>query len=437
MTTVIDHAIMIPAAQKSIWAIISNIEENPKWVADCEHVSFLTSKRIGTGTRWRSTDGGGRDRIFEITAWYEGLGYEFIVVDGVPYQGENRGRVRLQETPDGTVVQWTFSYELKGFLSGLRNSLSVKKTVDTDVVNSLRNLFAYIKTFSDADISELTSKSLMREAPDVDARSSYQPRYPTALDTGEISKLIDNVSDVEQVTGLNVSAFQQQADAEPVPEPAIAEPPLKDDDTRPNPAVADVDESDVAAPDEDQRFAPPADYQPADAVQSSGSEQSITAEAEEDAESVEGSDTEEQTVRDRELLLNQLQENPFEQQAQTDTPAQQDEATSGEDEPAVSPESQDEAAPTPDEAVTEQPNKVTEEFPASPSPGAPDIRDTSQISVFHLFGLQKPSETQEMRVADRMRSAEINAIITDDDAGREGLRITLRRRAAKVRYPGK
>ena len=55
------------------------------------------------------------------------------------------------------------------------------------------------------------AKSLVREAPDYEARSQYKPRHPSAV--------------VDEPTDL------------PSKSPALVEPELADDDTRPHPAV--------------------------------------------------------------------------------------------------------------------------------------------------------------------------------------------------------
>jgi uncharacterized protein YndB with AHSA1/START domain len=119
--TTLDQRILIPVDPQAVWDRISNLAANPGWQTDCRSVSFLTSLRNGAGTRWRYASAGGHEYVVEITAWYDKLGYEYRFVAGAPFQ-ENRGRIRLQEIPEGTVVQWTFSYERGGMLGGIRDS---------------------------------------------------------------------------------------------------------------------------------------------------------------------------------------------------------------------------------------------------------------------------------------------------------------------------
>src|SRR5687768_10262320 len=103
---VIDHRILVPASPDRVWQYISDINRNPSWMVDCRSVSFLTTMHAGPGTRWRITDAKGKDRVAEITVWYDRLGYEYKFVDGVPFS-QNKGQIRLQEIAEGTVVQWT------------------------------------------------------------------------------------------------------------------------------------------------------------------------------------------------------------------------------------------------------------------------------------------------------------------------------------------
>jgi uncharacterized membrane protein len=224
MNNVIDHAIQIPVAPNHVWELISNPENNPKWFTDCQSIAFLNSIRRGIGMRWRYKDKNGREYVTEITAWYEGLGFEYTIVDGVSYT-PNKGRIRLQEVAEGTVVQWTFSYELTGLLGGLRNSLGIKRTLDTTIVESLRNLYRLAKDqYKELDIK--SSRSLMRDAPNVQERATYQPKHPSVLQEGK-----PKLTPTPAVSLPPVSSDALYA------RPALAEPPLADDDTRPNPSV--------------------------------------------------------------------------------------------------------------------------------------------------------------------------------------------------------
>lgn len=238
MNNVIDHAIQVPASTSFIWSQISQLDANPRWQVDCTHVSFLTSLRSGLGTRWRSQTKSAKDWVIEITAWYEGLGYEYQVVDGAPF-GKNRGRLRLQEIAEGTIVQWTFSYELTGLLAGIRNTISIKRQLDSAIVESLRNLYRIAKEQNNK-IDPQSVKSLMRDALDYEQRRSYAPRHPSAISADK---------DAEKAMPLmpNPAPLVPEASSLVVPPPPIPiaplsanllqEPPPSDDDTKPNRAI--------------------------------------------------------------------------------------------------------------------------------------------------------------------------------------------------------
>jgi uncharacterized membrane protein len=217
--TIIDQRILIPAGPEVVWEQISDIANNPKWQADCRSVSFLTSVRDGPGIRWRSTNAAGREMVLEITTWYDRIGYEYTFVDGAPFR-ESKGRFRLQEIAEGTIVQWTFTYEIAGLLGNIRNSLSIKRQVENNMIDSLKSLWRHVNQSGGSQPFH-EAKSLMRQALDYEERSKYRPRHPSAL-----------------------------TDRKDMPEEfrPIPEPPIADDDTRPRPAVAiPADQPPVAA----------------------------------------------------------------------------------------------------------------------------------------------------------------------------------------------
>jgi len=223
MTTVIDHAIQMPATPSFIWHRIGNLENNPAWQVNCKAVAYLTGTHRGVGTRWRSSASDGRDTVLEITAWYENMGYEYKVVDGGQFI-QGRGRLRLQEIAEGTVVQWTFTYETGGLMGNLRNSLSLRRQVDNQIVESLRRLYRLVKE-QGGKIDMESVKSLMRDAPAYEQRLEYKPRYPSVFEVDSREEITVDRSD------LSVVSFLQSADFPP------SVTTFEDDDTRPNPIV--------------------------------------------------------------------------------------------------------------------------------------------------------------------------------------------------------
>ena len=394
MTTVIDHAIAIPTKQTNVWAVLSDLTQNTMWQADCDDVTFLTTMHDGRGTRWRNISPVGREYVIEITAWYDGLGYEYVIVDGVPYS-ENRGRIRLQEAPEGTVVQWTFSYEMSGLLAGLRNSMGTKRAVENDIIDSLRNLYNYIKHLrGDEAFDASEAKSLMREAPDVEARAKYQPRHPSSVN---IDKVPDDITP-QQATPPEAEPVAQsrplEDDARYMP-PAdfkISEPPVAEDDTRPNPKTSQEMDSVPDTPQQDTVNEP-------DFLQGLPTAEQVSS----------ASDVEEATPAE---------------------PAPK-EPTSAEQPARETPE------PTSslwlDDKPTSEPTRADATIPEPPV----DARDTGSVSVFDIFGLEKPSETQQMKA---LRQAQIERASDDIQAPapprrRVGLRAKLRAQQVNVRLP--
>lgn len=321
---VIDHAILISASPAFIWRVLGDVSQNPTWQEDCNNVSFLTTQHEGKGARWRYSTPKSNDIVVEITAWYDTLGYEYIIVDGGSVS-ENKGRMRLQEIAEGTLVQWTFNYEVDGIFSGLRNSMSLKRSLSNNIQDSLRNLYKLIQSET-GGIPTHEAKALVKEAPDVEERSSYEPRHPSSIqDSASDETFADPDYPSEQPILYNIQSE------------SIPEPPVADDDTKPNPVVQGTEEisvmSDIAEPS----------------------------------------------------FLQQIPEPPI---ADDDT----------------KPNAPIEVPAPPPTVDIEEP--IVESIESSSPPSQPDsaittpkpnIRDTATVSIFDLFGLQKPSETEEMR----------------------------------------
>ncbi len=362
MKNTIDHAILIPVSATAVWSVIGNIEANPKWQVNCKSVSYLNALR-GQGMRWRYKDANGREVVAEVTAWYERLGFEYHLVDGTSFES-NKGRIRLQETPDGTVVQWAFTYELGGFIGGIRNALGAKRSLDNTIVESLRVLYRYAKdSFNEVD--PVSVKATMKDALNYEDRVNYKPRYGTGTTS----------ADETNPKPLPLPVNQPKPDenaiyARPV---SIVEPPPKDDDTRPNLATGEVAKIEQPAPLSFSSALTP----------------------------------------DEPSFLKKVSEIPAVVQPSTPVPAPTlplEPATP----PIVltTPETVAEELPKHALSAPQESAPVVTDVPAIPEPTKPimplDKRDTATINVFDLFGIPKPSETQEMR---SVREAEITANI--------------------------
>ena len=218
---VIDLEILIPASPDYIWRFLGNITSAANWQEGLTAISFLTTQHEGKGTRWRSSGAKGNDMIFEATAWYDTLGYEYTIVDGGGF-GNNQGRIRLQEVPDGTLVRWTFNYELGGVLGGIRNAMRLKRNTTKQIQASLRNLHKIV-LHETGGISTHDARATVREAPDADERSLYKPRHPSAFaDTAE-NGMQDTHDDVAEIPGLEAEFAAEytsrsgQSDTKPNP----------------------------------------------------------------------------------------------------------------------------------------------------------------------------------------------------------------------------
>lgn len=222
---VIDLEILIPASPEFIWRFLGDPAALPLWQEDVASVSFLSTQREGQGARWRASSDKSADVVVEVSAWYDTLGYEYQLMDGTNF-ATNQGRIRLHEVTDGTLVRWTFQYELGGVLGGLRNAMRLKRSTTNQLQASLRNLHQLILQES-GGISTHEAKASVREAPDVDERLSYQPRHPSAF---------QEASPDEMPAGAAEIATDQQP---AITHESAAEPLIMvvDTDTKPNPVV--------------------------------------------------------------------------------------------------------------------------------------------------------------------------------------------------------
>ncbi|GAB4510410.1 MAG: hypothetical protein OHK0046_07180 [Anaerolineae bacterium] len=382
--TTIDQRILIPTSPNIIWDYISNLSNNPKWQFGCRSVAFITTFHQGQGTRWRYTGAGRKEYVAEVTAWYDRLGYEYRIVDGVPYK-ENRGRIRLQETPEGTIVQWTFSYELGGALSGFRNALGVRRNVESMIIESLWELWRKTSKSGQSAAAPFTAKSLMQDAPDVQKRSEYKPRHPSVLEQDNLHARL-----------------------------AAEEPPVIEGDTRPRVAAPGLPEVQPAAAEPEPDFLAGIPESPAATdVRTSTETPAFT------PDDSWWQRREPETTKSASVATEIEQEtSPVEHTPWKPVPVDEDNT-----QPAA--ESQSTAATTASDYVLE------------PLPSKNPALDTSQLSVFDLFGLPKPSETQEMA------PVQVSSLITEKTPPvpvktekllyHRGLRAELRRKIISVR----
>lgn len=422
----IDQRILIPSPQSVVWEFLSDLTRNPQWMIDCQSIAFLTTKRQGTATRFRIQDAKAKEAIVEISAWYNGLGYEYVFIDGSPYK-ENRGRIRLQEIPEGTIVQWTFHYDVGGMFSGVRNP---GRQIETTMANSLKNLYRQI-TQQSREIRD--SKSLMRDAPDVRARSQYQPRYPTTAAAGT-QQGGGSTTDPVQVPPTSTAEFmlselEMQLKTDPFDAPPVRPddaqvyrpptfdfdaPPVEEFDTRPNPAIqvpaatstGEPTPEYTAEPDfldeilDDARFAPPADANVTALPSFDFAEDNIPLTGSDPVDEILLDDLFEEAERSVEEPPTRLGD------LMSETQAAEDDLFSFE---AAAPpvEVQDAAAPAEVQEVAEPAPlpKALEPVP-EPPPREPEISEESFKSIWEVFGVERPSESQQLRAITAQQIAD-------------------------------
>jgi uncharacterized membrane protein len=421
MTTIIDHAISIPVPHPIVWEQVSSPDYFPRWMIDCRRMAYLTTVHRGKGTRLRCTSAARKEYVMEITAWYEGLGFEYRIVDGSAFD-DNRGRIRLQEVAEGTIVQWTFTYEIGGVLGGLRNSMGMKRTIDNQIVDSLRNLYRYIKDTAGEDSVKIV-KSLMQDAPSVEQRAKYKPRHPSRFNENPPES--DNNRPPTSPGRTGSSGYFR---------PIIEEPLITDEDTRPNrplrteerpvapeaPAASlpTVSPAPVVEPDRTEKEAPlpslssllsnsPASEIPAVKPETPASSSYAPGIPDLPAASRDFTPFEQKTVEYRPstkpafLQEDRPASDPVVPAAPVETPKRVDKK------PAASlPVVPEVTVPTP--AAETKPSSETVPSPINSTqetehaPIDPKL-DTSKISVFEIFGVPKPSETQQMRAVQLAR----------------------------------
>ncbi len=388
--TRIDQRILIPAAPQVVWEYIKQIDNLPDWQVNCETITYLSQKRHGPGTRWRQSAPNRHEFVYEMTTWYDGLGFEYVFIDGSSFQ-EARGRIRLQEIAEGTIVQWTFEYELGGVLSGLRDTLTKQRRIESDMVDSLKELWKQSRR--KGGLEGFQAKSLMQDGEqDPEKRSQYTPRHERA------------------------EKPEPKQTAEVAAAPSIEEPPVSEDDTRPRPSVdpsvhlpeepepeqeAMMTTDDAPITDDDYaRFAPPVTNTPSEPTESDlTADETITDEdatlptAEQPAPGLDAPSTDTPEQPAASTVTDTSQDQP-------QTPGVQET-----DEPAFVSEPDEPPAPTEAPAAPSAP----EEEPSETEPLEPKVppgTDTSDLSIWEIFGIPSPTDTQKMRAVEAAKQAE-------------------------------
>ena len=261
----IDLEILIPASPEFIWRFLGDLQQIPRWQQDAEAVTFLSTQREGRGARWRQAMHRGPDRVVEVSAWYDTVGYMYQIVDGAAFNA-NQGHIKLREVPEGTLVRWTFQYELGGVFGGLRKAVGLNGGMSSQIQASLRNLHQLVGQQS-GGISTHEAKATMQDAPDVGERSNYEPRHPSAFHEAardETSALpySENGQDETYAIAYDLPPIPALEDGDTQPNPvalesrSLVEPSPVLDDTKPIEVALPI--ADAPAPTPAQEAAPPA-----------------------------------------------------------------------------------------------------------------------------------------------------------------------------------
>ena len=285
----------------------------------------------------------------------------------------NHGAHPASEIPEGTLVEWSLSYQLGGIFSGLRNSLRIQRQFEKTMAESLKALYTHVrKAGSEHDVND--AKSLMRDAPNYEARAQYVPRHPsryaerTEEKSGDSEPLIPEPAFTEDDTrpnpalaavedGDSAPAIREPVELEPV---TPSEPSITDDIDIPGSALNDDQE---VAESEYSRFKPPArddtqDTHEEDATELAGDEDTVEDIAQEIVESVAASITEIEDASEH------IETAPETEQAESIS------------------QSQAQTAPAND--------------PMGPKIDTADI-DTKEISIWEVFGVPRPSDTRPIQ----------------------------------------
>ncbi|HML23615.1 MAG TPA: SRPBCC family protein [Aggregatilinea sp.] len=210
----IDQRILIDAPTETVWSLLSDPNKLPRWHAGCTGISVLTTLPTGVGARWRCSLASGKDVIQQITAWVDGLGYEYSILEGGSARSY-QSRFRLQPGPDGTSVQWTITYQPKGILGWIRDRFKGRRETALMMATSLRQLKREVDAMGVRLDEEARARFLIRERLSADQRAQYNPRFARPVEA-------------EIAVGSLPGAMAAPAEVEPVQTPEPDEPPVAD-----------------------------------------------------------------------------------------------------------------------------------------------------------------------------------------------------------------
>lgn len=397
--TLIDQRILIPAPMNAVWAVVADHQQLPRWRAGCRAVSVLSTHDSGVGVRRRITPHKGKDFIEEFKAWYAGYGYEYQVVDSKTYQ-EHLTRLRLQATPDGTIVQWTIDFKLRGWLARLLFKRRRRHALNQDVTQSLRELRRFVMSHNPVIDDAYRTRTGIQHAPDADQRAKYGA-----------TRLADQAS---------VAPSIERDDPTPSSGVTITEPPVQPEDTpsipkEPPPAfiTQQFDVAVEAVPDESDKDTSEdslSDTQPNQPLDPATLMKTRPPQAEEDDEAETGAEaTQETTVGSEEVT------------EEAEAPRQAEAAASATNSPtteistSTQPPLSTHVVPAEENAVSrtatkprrptgldetqspaDQPSPAAEtKTTATPGNSTTPHRETDSMTIWEVFGIERPSDISD------------------------------------------
>ncbi len=193
----IDQRILIDTPPQTIWEFISDPDKLTRWHAGYSGVSVLTTQRTGAGTRRRCTPaGGGKDVIEEITAWVDGLGYEYTPdrrrpLPDTPGTAALAARARRHHRSVDHHIP-----PLKVYSGSIQDQLKGRRQLAQMMADSLRQLRRQIDTLGVRMDEAQRAKMGIQGRLDANARAQYQRRYapPPGLETAAPGDAIPEAS---------------------------------------------------------------------------------------------------------------------------------------------------------------------------------------------------------------------------------------------------
>lgn len=257
MASLVDQRISIPLPVHAVWSVLADQAQLQRWRVDCQTVQILSARQFGVGTRRRCIPPHGSDKIEEISAWFEGIGYEYRLTENRSYK-EWIGRIRLQAIPEGTIVQWTITYEMRGLLGRLLNFIGGRAQLEEDCGESLRRLRHWAESnYLAAQGESAKRRQTLQPIPSI-VRSSTQPIIIPPQDAAADTKprkpigLEDVISSSAPPTTPSLESPAVQTD----PIAAYAAP------TDPKPPTPTPIPAVVATPSESSAYTAPTDPKP-------------------------------------------------------------------------------------------------------------------------------------------------------------------------------